>query len=161
MKKILLTPFALAFGLFISGQAQASEATTTLEVSVTVGVFCSAYTDPIEFGQYSGEQAIQASGGISVNCPSGTLYHIALDGGLNGAGSYRRATNGLDNIPYNLYNWIWEPWGDDGATHDAPMGFGYGTGNWDFVPVYAEMWDPGFTPSDGVYTDTVGVTVYY
>jgi spore coat protein U-like protein len=164
-KKISSTLFVLALGLFISGQAQAATATATLDVSATVGIACSVSAVPVNFGNYEGN-GNDAFGSITVTCPPGAPYNIALDGGQFLNGDVRNITNGTDSIGYG----IWHPmggggeWGDsdfDSTYHYGLSVSGTGDGSDQHHPVYATLFAGYYGISDGIYADVVGVTVHY
>jgi spore coat protein U-like protein len=163
-KKISSTLLVLALGLFISGQVQAATTTATLDVSATVGVTCEVLTSPVNFGAYSGIQMQITTGTITVTCSPDVPYTIALDAGQNHDGDTRRLSNGTDLIRYELgQNLSPNPvvWGDDGVTNNGIAVAGIGVGFAQAHVVYAGLELLGYTPSDGIYTDVVGVTVHY
>jgi spore coat protein U-like protein len=167
-KNISSTLFVLALGRFISGQAQAATATATLEVSATVGVACSVSTVPVNFGNYNGN-VIYASGSITVTCPPGAPYNIALDAGLFFNGEYRMIANGGESILGSIDYVIWHPmggqWGDSDFDSTYQYGAsvsGTGDGSDQHYPVSAGLF-PGYYYGifDGIYMDVVSVTVHY
>jgi spore coat protein U-like protein len=163
MKKIIhSTLFALALSLAFTGHAQAATATATLDVSATVGVTCEVSTTPVNFGAYSGMQMQIATGTITVTCSPDVPYNIALDAGQHHDGITRKISNGTDLIRYELGS-TFTPvvWGDDGVTNDGITVAGIGVGYAQAHVVYAGLEELGYTPSDGIYTDVVGVTVHY
>jgi spore coat protein U-like protein len=106
---------------------------------------------------------VWVSGGITVACPPGVPYSIALDAGQHFDGSYRNVSNGDDRVWYTIHHSLME-WGD--ANHDNTYPYGTsrpGTGNGydQFHDFSAGLHPTTTTGSDGVYTDVVGVTVHY
>lgn len=103
-----------------------------------------------------------ASGGLSVQCTSGTNYKISLSAG-NGAG----ATTGARKLTaptgatltYGLYQNANRslPWGNNADTDTES---GSGTGSPVSIPVYGRI-PPQSTPFPGTYKDTVVVTLTY
>jgi spore coat protein U-like protein len=165
-KKISSMLFVLALGLFISGQAQAGTSTTNLQVSATKGVSCSVSTTPIDFGSFFTE-IVDGSGTITVTCPPGLPYNIALDAGQNYNYGYRNLSNGSHIANYA----IWLPgyglggpeWGDAdfGGTYIYGSSVAStGDGNSQLHVVPASLAGDSYI-SDGHYTDVVGVTVHY
>jgi spore coat protein U-like protein len=136
-KQISAALFVLSFGFIISGIAQAGTATSTLEVSATVGVTCSVSTTPINFGEYEAWKVVEGS--ITVNCTPGTPYSIALDAGQHGDFWGRKISNGTEFIQYRLNTPMWHYWGDDGATNGYETVSGYGT-VWDRRLLYSRNW---------------------
>jgi spore coat protein U-like protein len=166
-KKISSTLFVLVLGLFIiSSQAQAATATATLDVSATVGVACSVSATPANFGQWQGA-LIQTTGFLTVTCPSGIPFNIALDAGQNYDGFLRIVSNGTDRLYYGFL----DPSGtyevgdsDYAGTYSLGLSFpGTGTGSPQPIDIIAilPVWVNTAFVSDGSYTDVVGVTVHY
>jgi len=162
MKKILL-PASFVLSSVVIGSAYAATATTTLDVVAVVGLTCNVTTTPVDFGLVN--PAVQASttGGISVTCPGGTPYNIALDAGQNFTGNWRAISDGLNTLEYGLFDpATLGEWGDNDYDNIYPYGpsvAGAGTGYTTNHVINAELF-PGAVP-EGVYSDVVNVTVYY
>ncbi len=153
MKKLLL-PAAL---LLSSGLAMAGTASTTLDVSVTVGNVCTVSTAPVNFGTYDSISGNNASGSVTVSCNVGANYSIALDAGANG---YRQLSNGLGNyMSYELYDPMGNVWGDNYVTVSGFAYSGASTGT-DIFAVNGQL-AAGAAVPDGVYSDVVNVVVTY
>ena len=163
MKKVLMiAALMLSISLIISGAAYAATATATLDVSVSVGAACTVQTTPVDFGQYD-NQRVDVFADITVTCPTGIPYAIALDAGQNYDGRYRGISNGPDRLYYILFDPFGYEWGDVGygdAYPDGSIVSGTGDGTPQSHDVLAELPGQGYF-ADGVYSDTVGVTVYY
>jgi spore coat protein U-like protein len=150
--------------------AQSSPQTANLAVSASVAANCAVSTTPLDFGNYNPLSAatVTGTGTIQLRCTRGTTPAIALNAGVNAAGSQRRMTAGGEYLAYNLVR----------PTSNTPgaacPGVGSGTA-WDSTPwtltsaansslrtynVCGEL--PGSQDvSAGTYTDTVVATVTF
>lgn len=98
---------------------------------------------------------------IDATCTAGTPYTIAIGQGLSGTTdpARRRMSKGAEGVTYGLYRDSGRslPWGwTAGSNADA----GIGAGSRQSIPVYGRA-PAQATPSPGVYTDTVVVTLTY
>jgi spore coat protein U-like protein len=104
---------------------------------------------------------IDAQTNIGIACSQGLPYQVQLDGGLSGATNptLRRMTKGAEFVTYGLYRDAARtlPWG---ATLGGNTLSGTGNGNSVATPVYGRV-PVQTTPTPGVYTDTVVITVNY
>lgn len=165
MKKVLLgAAIMLSVGLIVSRSAHAPTATTTLDVSATADPVCTVFTTPVDFGQYDDTNGNVATGDITVTCPLDVSYDITLDQGQHYSG-YRHVSDGLHWLTYIL----WDPghsyeWGDSGYGNTYPNGSSVsdvGDGTPQSHIVNAELLPEQGPVPDGIYSDTVAVTVYY
>lgn len=122
---------------------------------------CSVHASGLNFGIYTGRAAATSTGTITVTCPAGTVFEIALTAG---DGNYARrilrdAHGGA--VTYNLYTSanFTRVWGDGIApgTHTV---HGVGQGGPAVFPVYGRI-DRGQTPPPGPYSTTLAVTIRY
>ena len=155
----------LAVSLLIAGAAYAATATATLDVSAWVGAACTVQTTPVDFGQYDDANITYGSGDITVTCPAAFPYNIALDAGLHYDEVYRTVSDGINQMEYGIGvpgNPLIE-WGDSDYDNTYPNGASISdVGDGSPQP---HVFDAAIPPQgvfpDGVYSDTVGVTVYY
>jgi spore coat protein U-like protein len=170
MKKLSIISLALVLTLAMAGICFGATASGTLNVSATVVPTCSVSTTPVNFGNYDSANNISATGDITVTCPSNTPYHIALDAGQNYTscgwiGALRVICDGAGNgVPYELaQDSTFTRWGDSdyANTYSAGMSLAdTGNGAAQSHAVYGLLIGIGTVPP-GIYTDVVGVTVYY
>ncbi|HEY0719612.1 MAG TPA: spore coat U domain-containing protein [Gammaproteobacteria bacterium] len=159
MKKLLLpATLLLGSGLAVVGTAHAAIASGTLNVSANITSDCTVSTSPVDFGTVSGATGASATGSIDVTCSVLTPYTIALDGGANFDGTYRRITDGVNFMIYQLSDAATSQlWGDNSILGSTVPGAGTGVAvNYG---VSANLW-PAVGPS-GIYSDIVTVTVTY
>jgi spore coat protein U-like protein len=134
----------------------------TFTINATVAANCLVTTQNIDFGPKGILDAnVDAPGQVSVTCTPGTAYTVSLNGGTTGAApTARKMSKGAETVTYGLYKDAarTQPWGD-AATPGSTVP---GTGNGVTQPltVYGRV-PPQATPSAGVYTDTVVVTITY
>ncbi|PPD13643.1 MAG: hypothetical protein CTY25_15105 [Methylobacterium sp.] len=131
-------------------------------MAATVPAKCVVTSASMNFGNPSALTAnIDASTNLGVACSTSLPYQVQLDGGLSGATNpvLRRMTKGAEFVTYGLYRDAArsQPWG---STLGSNTLSGTGTGLTVSVPVYGRV-PPQTTPSPGIYTDTVVVTVQY
>lgn len=140
---------------------QAGLQTSTMNVLANVVPKCTI--DPItdlNFGTYVQESGnVDATTSISVTCPTGTAYTIAL-GGLQG--TQRFMASGPDNLEYQLYSNAGRTvtWGSTIGTDTVA---GIGTGAAIPTTVYGRVLDNAanrLIPA-GAYNSVVTVTVAY
>jgi spore coat protein U-like protein len=132
----------------------------TFSIQANVAPNCSVTAQNINFGTHGVlGSAVDATGGIGVNCTLGTAYTIGLNNGLTGTGATeRRMTLGGHAVIYGLYKDAarTQPWGSSGGEEVT----GSGAGTVQNLPVYGRV-PPQTTPPAGTYADTVVVTVTY
>jgi len=168
MKKILSAVCLITLSLVFAGITYASQTTGTLQVSANVVGVCTVTTSPVPFGNVTGNVYVFANGDVTVNCPAGTAYHIALDYGLHYSSGERRISSGTYNAYYGLFKTVAAPipWGDNdpGYANTYPFGSSVadtGNGSIQAHTVYATLYNFSGIPVGTTLTDTVTVTVYY
>ena len=134
----------------------------TFTVNATVPANCLVATQNIDFGPKGVLDAnVDATGQVTVTCTPSTAYTVSLNGGTTGGTpTNRKMSKGAERVTYGLYkdNARTQPWGDAGTPGSTVAGTG--TGAAQPLTVYGRV-PPQTTPSAGVYTDTVVVTITY
>lgn len=132
----------------------------SFNVSATVPMNCRISTRDIDFGSQGVlDVNVDATGQVEVRCTPGNTYSIALSGGNAGASpAQRKMKKGAETITYGLYKDARrsQPWGENAETTVMARG----DGNHQRFTVYGRV-PVQHTPSPGIYTDTVIVTVTY
>lgn len=131
-------------------------------VSAQVVPSCELDVTSLSFGSIgrSLDRVVDETATINVRCTSDTSYTIGL--GMGGGGgadpAMRQMRNGVDTLSYGLYRDGARvmPWGN----LPGSMATGTGTGTNNAFTVYGRI-HAGQTPSIGVYTDSVIVTITY
>ena len=138
-----------------------SQTTNSMPVTAMFADSCTVSATDMDFGSVASLAANRdQTSTISVRCPTGTKYQIALDYGVNSTGGGRRGMRGPGSsyLDYELYR---DPartrvWGERKANDESDRGDNtlqqftvYGR-----VPAQA-------TGSAGAYADTVTVTLTY
>ncbi|MEO6928900.1 MAG: spore coat protein U domain-containing protein [Casimicrobiaceae bacterium] len=131
-------------------------------VSAPVGKQCNVTPTTLDFGTVGLLIAnTPGTSTIGVQCSSGSAYNVGLDAGLGGGGNInaRQMALGANRIAYQLYSNTTRTtvWGNTVGTNTVA---GTGNGNVQNLTVYGSV-PAQTTPSAGVYTDTVVVTVTY
>ncbi|MER8466443.1 spore coat protein U domain-containing protein [Mesorhizobium sp. M1396] len=157
------TPFRYRYSLGSDCTTSAGTATTTnFTVNASVAANCLVTVQNIDFGAKGVLSAnVDATGGVSVTCTSGTAYTVSLNGGTtNSAPTARKMSKGAETVTYGLYKDTArsQPWGDTATPGSTVPGTGNGLVQ--ALTVYGRV-PPQTTPSAGVYTDTVVVTITY
>jgi spore coat protein U-like protein len=159
LRRLMLVPAPFLVALAAAAPAIAATDTDQLTVTATVSSSCSLNGGSLNFGQYVTGQTtdLDVTGAINyVNC-SGQLS-IALDGGASGSISNRQMVSGSGRLSYQIYRnptrtAIWGTGGDSlGVILTIPQ-----SGS---VPVYGRI-PRGQSVVDGVYTDTVTITLSF
>lgn len=137
-------------------------ASPTFTINATVAANCLVSTQNIDFGSKGILSAnVDATGQVSVTCTPAAAYTVSLNGGTTGSPpTARKMSKGAETVTYGLYKDAnrTQPWGDASTPGSTVPGTGSGvTQN---LTVYGRV-PPQATPSAGVYTDTVVVTVTY
>lgn len=136
--------------------------TASFSVNASVAANCLVSVQNIDFGtQGVLSTNVDATGSITATCTPGTTYTISLNGGTaNAAPTARKMSKGAETVTYGLYKDTnrSQPWGD-ANTPGSTVG-GSGTGAGQLLTVYGRV-PPQTTPSPGIYTDTVVVTLTY
>ena len=162
LKPLLLTAAFAAAGLtFGSAQAQSIE-TRTFDVQITIEDACEINIDPtdIDFGTHGVLSAnIDETTEMTVTCTNGAEYDIGLNGGETGTVAARLMTQGGEDVSYQLYTdpGYTDVWGDTIGTDTLNA---TGTGDVVVHTIYGRV-PPQITPTAGVYSDTVTVTLTY
>ncbi|MBZ9978058.1 spore coat protein U domain-containing protein [Mesorhizobium sp. BR-1-1-10] len=143
------------------GTGTGTIARPSFNVAATVAANCLVGTQDVDFGPKGVlSDNVDATGQVSVTCTPGTTYTVGLSNGLTGtAPTTRRMTLGTQAVTYGLYRDAnrSQSWGNTVGTNTVA---GTGGGTAQNLPVYGRV-PPQATPSPGVYTDTVVVTVTY
>ena len=136
--------------------------TPAFTINATVPANCLVATQNIDFGPKGVLDAnVDATGQVTVTCTPTTSYTVSLNGGTTGGTpTNRKMSKGAERVTYGLYtdNARSQPWGDAGTPGSTVAGTG--TGLAQPLTVYGRV-PPQTTPSAGVYTDTVVVTITY
>jgi len=156
---------ALAAGvLAFSTSATAQQTLTgTLTVRLAIDGSCSVVSDGfLDFPAQHNAGTISADGegSFQVTCTNNTPFQVGMDNGSYFDSGTRRMANGTDYITYQLFkdgarN---EAWGDQGS--DMLIGR-LGTGNPVPISVYGRVPSQSFSGPNGLYQDTVAITVSY
>lgn len=182
MKVVISTLAAAALataGWFTA--ADAATATGNLQVKITITKECQVNAGTggagggdavLDFGSHGvlnsnvdGQTATSGTGSVQVQCTNGTAYQIGLNAGTNpsapGDVNTRRMKTGTEFVSYQLYQDSARTtvWGNTtGAGGNVVSKTADGTVQ--STQVFGRV-PPQVTPSAGVYTDTVTVTVTY
>ena len=146
--------------------ALAADTGSTLGVSATVTENCVVSTTPVAFGNVdvTTGAAVEATGGISVTCTSGTGWSAAADvgSGTNATLASRKMASGTDLLNYGLYTDSGRTslWGDGVGGSTATID-GTGTGSAQAHTIYGRIFASQAALPAGSYADTVTVTVTY
>ncbi|ESZ69607.1 MULTISPECIES: spore coat protein U domain-containing protein [unclassified Mesorhizobium] len=149
-------------GSSCSGGLGNPDTNPTFTINATVAANCLVTTQNIDFGSKGVLTAnADATGQVSVTCTPSTAYTVSLNGGTTGGTpTNRKMSKGAERVTYGLYKDAArsQPWGDAGTPGSTVAGTGTGTAQ--ALTVYGRV-PPQTTPSAGVYTDTVVVTITY
>lgn len=146
----------------ISNSPATPSTTAPFTVTATAVSSCTVTATTLDFGA-TGVLAgnVDATNAVSVLCPAGTPYTVALDGGLSGAAdpTQRKMVKGSEQITYGIYRDAARtlPWG---STVGVDTQAGTGTGAVQTYTGYGRV-PAQVTPSPGAYTDTIVVTVNF
>lgn len=164
--------------LFTSGHTLISYAYSTIGNCQTIGGMngtaasflvnatnqsnCTVSASTLDFGSAGNlANALDAVGSISLTCTLSTPYVVSLNGGNEGAAdpTLRKMSKAAEKITYGLYRDAARllPWGALSGTNTVS---GVGTGSVQSLSVYGRVPSQA-TPSAGVYTDTIIVTITY
>ncbi|WP_425336290.1 Csu type fimbrial protein [Sinorhizobium garamanticum] len=145
-----------------SGGASGAIARPSFNVMANVAANCLVATQDVDFGSRGIlDSSVDATGQLAVTCTPGSAYTVALNGGMaNAPPTARKMFKGTETVTYGLYRdpARSQPWGD--ASTPGSTLTGTGNGNTQYLTVYGRV-QSQTTPSPGVYTDTVVVTVTY
>ena len=122
---------------------------------------CSINVTGVNFGTYDvfSNAALDSTGKINMNCPSGVGYSISLSGG-SGNHTQRVMSNGAHALNYNLYTAANRAfvWGD--ATSGGASVSGSGTGMSVNHVVYGRI-PPRQNVRAGSYSDTINLIITF
>jgi spore coat protein U-like protein len=150
-------------GLFSTGGAEASTATTSFAVTATVLSACIVSASPLAFANYDPTASAATTGTTTlvVTCTNGSTYNIGLNPGVGTGATVasRKMTYGSSLLTYGLYQdsghaTVW------GQTVGTDTVSGTGTGLPVTQTVYGQI-PAQQTAPHGAYTDTITVTVTY
>ncbi|MGY4289606.1 spore coat protein U-like protein [Bradyrhizobium sp. LM2.7] len=134
----------------------------TFSVNASVASNCLVVAQNINFGSTGVLTAnIDATGQVAVTCTPNTSYTVSLNGGTtNSPPASRKMLKSAETVTYGLYKDAArsQVWGD--ASTPGSTVPGTGTGLAQNLPVYGRVPSQA-TPSPGLYSDTVVVTVTY
>ena len=160
----------------VSGNApklNAGSVSTTLPVSGTITPACSVTATSISFGELADGLVVHSNGSLTVTCPNGLPYKVALNAGANAAGfplfrTMKNTSSPTALIGYQLFkdSGLTAEWGDSGAgntyTAGTPLnGTGIGTAQQLTVYGLQNGFLAGNSGITGTYTDTVLATVIF
>jgi spore coat protein U-like protein len=132
-------------------------------VTATVINECTINTTNVNFGTAGMlDQALNATGALSVHCTNGNAYRVALNGGVsnNVASRYMARATGVSIVSYQLFtdagrNLVW---GD--GTAGTSMVTGTGTGRTSTLTIHGRV-PAQRTPPPGAYRDTITATISF
>jgi len=164
MRKLVIGLGAVV-GIATAGTvAQAATATSNFQVRITITAQClAATTNDLDFGSTGFLSAnVDAQSSISVQCTNTTPYNVGFDKGANGTDvTARKLKGGPTNelISYAIYSDSSRSvnWGNTVGTDTVA---GTGNGSAQTILVYGRV-PPQTSPTPGLYTDTVTLTVTY
>jgi spore coat protein U-like protein len=168
--KLGLVAAVAAAGWLDAKPAEAGTATANLSVGATVSANCTISTSALSFGAYdpvsaNHSTALVGTGGVTINCTSGSTATVTLDQGQNpasgstNAAPLRQMNDGAsDNLAYALYQDSSRTtvWGNTAGTGSGQTGNGTAQG----LTVYGAV-APGQNVPAGTYSDTVTATVTF
>src|ERR1700724_4077903 len=161
--RYILAGTLTAFFPFVWTGAEASTATGSFNVQVTIAATC-VVTSATNLNL--GTQGVLAANvdqtsTITVTCTNTTPYNIGLDKGVNGGSVTTRQMKaaGVALINYSLFSDAGRTvnWGQTIGTDTVAA---TGTGSAQPFPVFGPI-PPQVSPVPAVYTDTITVTVTY
>ncbi|MES2390277.1 MAG: spore coat U domain-containing protein [Acidobacteriota bacterium] len=117
---------------------------------------CTTFASSLVFGNYVASSAVNVTGSITVTCPNGRAYNVALNAGLSsGATITTRAMSGsgTNKLGYALYSDAARTinWGNTSGTNWVT---GTGTGSAQTITIYGRVPANEFVGL-GSYTDTI------
>ncbi len=150
--------FVIAIATLAFKSAFAASATASFNVSVQVLAACSISASNMNFGGITtGTTSIRdATSSLTINCPNGTPYTIALSNGANYSSS-RRMAWGASHIAYDLYL-------DNARTTQWTSGStmtGTGSGADQTLTVFGRIHAGQSISYTGSYSDTIVATITY
>lgn len=153
----LLALSGIAIAAFAAQPAFAAD-TAELGVSADVSAVCNVTTSPVAFSTIDVTTAanVDASGGFSVVCTSGTDWTAAADAG-NGTGAStvaRKMMSGANVMNYGLYS-------DAGRVTNFVSATGTGTGAAQANTIYGRVPTGQTSLPAGSYADSVTISLTY
>lgn len=159
-----VTYAAYVLGLFPPDCASLTNPSGTAPFAVQANIIpaCTVSANLLDFNTAGTLGAnIDSTNALSITCTAQTPYSISLNGGLTGAAdpTQRKMSKGAEKITYGLYRdgARTQPWG---ATAGVNTVSATGTGLAQPHTVYGRV-PAQTTPSPGLYSDTIVVTVSY
>jgi spore coat protein U-like protein len=159
---VLLVLGALPWaGLYAADTGQTAQ--TTFRVSATVNAVCAITASDLAFGTYSAQSANALVGTtlLQATCTPQTTYSIGLNEGTSPGATVdqRNMVSGTNKLNYQLYSdtnrtTVW------GTTPSARV-TGVGTGTAVPHTVYGSVPAKQANIAQGIYGDTITVTIYY
>ena len=168
-RRLLLFGLVMAMLGGIAPVIHAATVTTTLPVTATVGAVCTVSASGVNFGSFTGA-AVNANGSITVTCPTGMSYTVALNAGshFGSSGVAARAvqSSGGGALAYRLFSdsALTSEWGDACGSQTYSAGgciTSGGTGGAQLLTVFGRLEQISGAPAAGSYSDTVVVTVSF
>jgi spore coat protein U-like protein len=150
--------FVIAIATLAFKSAFAASATASFNVSVQVLAACSISASNMNFGGITTgtTNTTDATSSLTINCPNGTPYTIALSNGANYSSS-RRMAWGASHIAYDLYL-------DNARTTQWTSGStmtGTGSGADQTLTVFGRIHAGQSISYTGSYSDTIVATITY
>lgn len=153
----------IAIAALAATPAYAAETTTTLSSTATVTSNCNISTTAVAFGSVNVVSGldVDATGGLSVTCTSGTAWSASADAGAGTLATMavRKMANGTNMLNYALYTDSARTtvWGN--AADATTVKFsGTGNGSAQASTIYARVPSSQTSLPAGSYADTVTVT---
>lgn len=146
-----------------AASANAAVATGSFQVRVTIADTCIVDSSPpLDFGSPGVLAAnIDQTTIIGVRCSNSTAYNIGLNQGVNGSSvTTRQMKFGTETINYSLFSDAGRTtnWGETIPTDTVQD---VGNGGVQNHTVFGRIPGPQTTPSAGLYTDTITITITY
>ena len=155
LRLVVLTGAAVA--ALVATPALAADS-TSLGVSATVSKVCNVTTSPVAFSTIDVTTAgnVDATGGFSVVCTSGTAWTAAADAGTaTGASTAtRKMTSGANLLNYGLYT-------DSERATNFVSATGTGSGSAQTSTIYGRVPTGQTTVPAGSYADSVIISLTY
>jgi len=165
-RDMIRTISSLLLASIIAAPAFAATATSSLNVTASVGPVCSISTLPVAFGAYDpvGTNAsanLNGTGTVTVACTKGASASVDLGNGGSFLASSRRMSSGTDFLSYALYkdSAQQQPWGS-GVTGGTTASYVAANKNSASLTVYGAV-GSGQDVSVGSYSDSIVATINY
>jgi len=140
-------------------------ATAGMPVRMEIVAACTVSASDLDFGAYASNQntPVQGQTVIQLLCGAGAVAELSLDAGTGPGGSTNRRRleqdGGKDRLEYDLFQ---DPgrtihWGDRSGVDTLEVN---ATGAPQTVPIYGQI-PGGQRVRDGIYSDTITVTVHF